>query len=134
MGGHQPGRVALGDHPAVVDDAQTVAKPLGLFHGVGGEKNGHALALEVQEPVPQGVARLGVQAGGGFVEDEQVRPVDDGPGQHEPAGHAAGEFLVLKALFAFQGEKGQQLLGPELGLGPGDAEIAGEDEEIFEDA
>src|SRR5207244_2939436 len=55
---------------AVVDDGDAVAELVGLLHIVGGEDDGDAFAAEVADGVPHGDAALGVEAGGGLVEEE----------------------------------------------------------------
>ena len=84
------GRVE-GQHPAVVDDGQPVAELVGLLHVVRGEEDGLAVVVELLEDLPQGDAALGVEAGGGLVEEEDRGPVHHRPGDHQALGHAAGE-------------------------------------------
>nr|BFF24014.1 hypothetical protein GCM10025732_19790 [Glycomyces mayteni] len=89
--------------------------------------------LELEEALPDEVAGLGVEAGGGLVEDDQFGVVDEGARDGEAALHAAGEVgdLVLGA--------GGELHEVEEfgGLGAGgllpDAEVPGVDDEVLED-
>ena len=47
--------------------------------------------VELAQDLPQGDAALGVEAGGGLVEEQHAGPVHDRPGHHEALGHAARE-------------------------------------------
>ena len=93
VGLDQLARAALGDDQALVHDDQPVAELLGLVHVVGGDHQRDAGLLEPEQLVPQHVAGLRVEAGGGLVEQQQVGAVDQAAGDREPALHAAGEVL-----------------------------------------
>lgn len=105
-------RRPLGRDAPLVHDDEAVAQLLGLVHVVRRDDEGDALPLEPEEPVPQDVPRLGVQAGGRLVEQEQLGAVDERPGDRQPSLHAAGERLdpVLAPLHEL-GEV-EQLVGP----------------------
>src|SRR5690606_25920563 len=81
----------LGEEAALVDDPHAVAEALGFLHVVRGVDDGRAAALEVEDGVENGVARLGIDADGGLVEEEELRVVDEGDGEVEPALHASRE-------------------------------------------
>ena len=106
---------AEGQHLAVVDDGEAVAELVGLFHVVGGEQDGLAVAVQLAEDLPQGDAALGIEAGGGLVEEQDRRVVHHGPGHHEALGHAArqGQHRGLGPLAQ------AELLEQAVGLGPG---------------
>jgi hypothetical protein len=53
----------------------------------------HAALLEPVQAIPEEVPRLGVEAGRGLVEQEQVRLVDQRPGDREAPLHPAGQRL-----------------------------------------
>ena len=53
---------ALGHDPALVDDDEPIAELLGLVHVVRREQQRRAALLEPEQPVPQDVARLRVEA------------------------------------------------------------------------
>src|SRR5690606_40415895 len=82
---------AVLDDGALVDDRDVAAQLLGLFQVMGGEDDGHPLAVELGDEVPHRAAQLDVDAGGGLVEDQQARLVDQRAGDHQAALHAAGE-------------------------------------------
>ena len=82
------GRVESQD-PAVVHDGQTVTELIGLFHVVRGEKDRLAVAVQLAQDLPQRDATLGVEACRRFVQEQDVRPVQDRPGHHQTLGHPA---------------------------------------------
>ena len=63
---------------AVVHDRHPVAQLVGFLHVVRGQHDGLPLGVEALEQIPQGQASLGVEPGGGLVEEENGRPVEDG--------------------------------------------------------
>jgi hypothetical protein len=77
---------------AAVDDADAVAEPLGLLHVVRRVEHGHALRRQRLDRLEDRVARLGVDADGRLVEDQQLRVVQQADADVEPALHAAGEL------------------------------------------
>ena len=77
----------------LVHDHQPVAQLLGLVHVVRGEAERHAPSLEPVQPVPEQVAGLRVQAGRRLVQEQQVRLVDQRPGDHQAPLHPARERL-----------------------------------------
>ena len=82
---------ALGDDAAAVDDPDAVGEHVGLLEVLGGEEDGHAaVGREPLHLLPQRAAALHVEAGGGLVEEQDARPVDEREREVEPALHAAG--------------------------------------------
>ena len=69
-------RRPLRDDLAVVHDDEAVAELLGLVHVVGRQDQRHTRALEPEQPVPQDVARLRVQPGGGLVQQQDLGTAD----------------------------------------------------------
>jgi hypothetical protein len=62
---------------------------------VRGEHQRHAALLEPEQALPHQVAGLRVEAGGGLVEQHQVRLVHQRPGDRQAALHAARQRLDL---------------------------------------
>jgi hypothetical protein len=83
-------RGALGDHRAVVDDHDPVGEFVGFLEVLGGQHDRHPLPVEVPDHVPQFAPGCGVQAGGGFVEEQHLRHGHHRHGDVEAAAHAAG--------------------------------------------
>ena len=84
-------RRSLDDDPAARHDRQPVGELVGLLEVVGRQQDREALlrgqALHLD---PHRDARLGVEAGGRLVEEEDARPVDEPERDVEPALHPAG--------------------------------------------
>ena len=63
-----------------------------------GEKNGHLFpAAQIADHLPKAASGLGVQAGGGFIQNENSGPVEQGPGNVDSPPLASGE-LAHRAL------------------------------------
>ena len=82
--------VPCGQQPAVGDVGDAVAA-LGLVHVVGADQHGHAVGGQPVDLVPELAPRLGVDAGGGLVEQQQLRLVDQAGGERQPLLPAARE-------------------------------------------
>src|ERR1700733_4662068 len=124
-------RRALGGEPAVVHHDQPVAQLLGLVHVVGGQDQRDAALFEPEQPVPHHVPGLRVQAGGGLVQDQDVRVVDQRPGDGQPPLHAAGQRLDLVLRPVLQLDELQQLLGPLPDQLAGQAEVPAVDQQVL---
>ena len=84
-------RRALGDDRALADDGDLVGEAVGLLQVLRGEEDGHAqLVVEAPDLLPDRRAARGVEAGGGLVQKEDARVVDERQCEVEPALHAAG--------------------------------------------
>ncbi len=81
---------AFGGDAAVVEDGDAVGELVRLFEVLGGEEDGDASGDECADDAPHGVAASGVEAGGGFVEEDDAGVADEGHGDVEAAFHAAG--------------------------------------------
>ncbi len=80
-----------GHDPPAVHDRQAPREPVGLLEVVGGEQDREALlGGEVGDLLPHVRARLGVEAGGGLVEEQHLRAVDESHGDVELALHPTG--------------------------------------------
>ena len=73
------------------------------------------------------------QTGRRFVEDEKLRPVQEGAGHDEPPDQPPGEVDGAGVFAVVEGHEAHQLPGAPGGLARGDVEVAGEDHEILED-
>ena len=109
----------------MVDDRHVAAEALGLLQVVGGQDDGGALlAVDAAHVLPHAAAQLDIDAGGGLVEDQQLRPVHQGPGDHQATLHAAGEHAGAAVALVPEAEIAQQLLGTGQGLPAGHAVVA----------
>ncbi len=86
----------------MVDDGQPIAQPLGLLHEMGGEQDGLAPAQQLLEAVPDQMSRLRIEPGGGFIQEQQLRVIDQRAGQRKPTLHATGEFADARVTLAGQ--------------------------------
>ena len=127
-------RRALGDDPALVHDHQPVAELLGLVHVVGGEHQRHALLLEPEQPVPEQVPGLRVEAGGRLVEQQQLGLVDQRRGRSSAGASCRrrGRRPWPSALSVSCDEL-EQLVGARADLAARQPEVAAVDDEVVAD-
>jgi hypothetical protein len=90
--GDQRAWAAFGDLAAVVEHQQARAQAFGLVHEVRGEQDTLALLQQHLQPLPHQMTRLRVQTGGGLVEHQQLRVVDQRARQRQAPLHATREF------------------------------------------
>src|SRR5437868_14886348 len=74
---HQLSRRAQRYHPTVIDDCDAIAQALGFFHVVGRQHDRPALVLKLRDQIPELPARLRIEPGGGFVEEEELWVADE---------------------------------------------------------
>ena len=103
-------RRADGDDAAFIDDGHAVAELLGFFDVVGGQQDGALLAAQVQDEFVDFEAGLGVESGGGLVEEEDLRIVEHGERQGQALLLPAGEFGVLRVALLPELEALQELI------------------------
>ena len=63
---------ALGGQTAVVNEGDQIAVLVGLVDLVGGENDRGAVAIRLPEVGPEGRLGVGVEAGGGLVEEDEL--------------------------------------------------------------
>ncbi len=90
-GSDELARSSEGDHSSVIDDRDSIAEPLCFFHVVGGQQDGAAGPLEIQDEIPELSPRLGIESGGRLVEEQELGVADEGGGHGEALLLAAGE-------------------------------------------
>src|SRR5580658_9541864 len=93
---------------------------------MGGEQNSPAVGFELLDQIPELAAGLRVEAGGGFVEEQEFGIAHQGAAEGEPLLLAAGE--AAHARVAFFGELG---LGNDFLSGGTLIEEAGEEANGF---
>ena len=110
---------ALGDDAAAIDDHELGGEPVRLFEVVSGEEDRHLLlAGEPLDLLPELRARLGIETGGRFVEEQHLRPVDETERDVEPPLHAARVGLGRPVGRIAQAELLKQFGGPAAGPRP----------------
>ena len=73
-------------------DIGDLVAALGLVHVMGGDEHGDALGGEAVNLVPEFAPRLGIDAGGRLVEQQQPRLGQDAGAEREPLLPAAGQL------------------------------------------
>ena len=95
------------DQFALVEEGDVVGHLLQVAGDVGGDQHPVALILnKIQQQVQHLVPDDGVQAAGGFVQNQQLRSVGEGHGEGQLHLHPLGE--ILDFLILPQGEPGQE--------------------------
>src|SRR6185437_939327 len=132
-GGLEPlGRIK-GQHLAVVDDGDALAKLVGLFHVVGGEDDGDAFFAQAAHGFPHGDAALWIETGTGLVEKKHGGTVGDGAGDLNALLKSAGK-LGGEAFGALQQMKLiEEGIGAGAGIGSAEAEVFAVEVEILKD-
>jgi hypothetical protein len=87
--GLELGRRPLGDDPSLVDDGEHLGQAVGLLEVLGGQQHGGAVVDERLDHLPQVVAALGVEPGGGLVEEEDARAGHQRGSEVEASTHPA---------------------------------------------
>jgi hypothetical protein len=82
------------------------------------------LLVQAADVAPQVVAQLDVDAGGGLVEDDEQRLVQERPGEQQPALHPAGELRRARVRLGAQVEDVDHLVGASLRLAGAHPEVA----------
>ena len=84
-----------GDDLAALEHGHATAQRLGLFQVVRGQQHGVALLVELGDKLPQRLAQLHIDPGGGLVQHDHRRLVDQGLGHHHAPLHAARELAHI---------------------------------------
>ena len=112
---HQLGEMvgaAVGDDPAPGQEEDPVGEFFGLGQVVGGEHDrGVLLVGEAEDQVVEVSARLGVEPGGGFVEEEQFGAADDADRNVQAAALSPGEGLDSLIRVLGEAHQCQELVG-----------------------
>ena len=114
--GFQLRQAALGHDLPGVHNRDALAQLLRFLHVVGGIQDGHPLAVELQNGFQDVVAALGVNAHGGFIQNQQLGFVHQAAGDVEPALHAPGKGLGALPAMVVQADQLQGLPGALLQL------------------
>ncbi len=115
----------------MVEDGDAVGELVGFLEVLGGEEDGDAAGDEFADDLPHGVAGAGVEAGGGFVEEDDPRAADEGHGDVEAALHAAGVGGGGLLRGVGEAEAFQQFGGDPAARGPGDQVQVGHEEHVL---
>jgi hypothetical protein len=130
-GAKQTGERIAGHEAAGVHDADAGAEGLDFLHVVAGVDDGETVGVEAADSFEDVVARLGVDADGGLVEEEEAGAVDEGGAEVQPALHAAGEDGGAVVGAVLEGDGGEDLVDAEGQVAAADAVDFAEKPEIF---
>ncbi|MGX1484755.1 hypothetical protein RKD45_003831 [Streptomyces griseus] len=113
--------VSLRDDAALVEDGDAVGELVGLVQVLGGEQDRGAPAGEVADDLPELAAAARVEAGGGFVEEEDagLGRTDQPRCQVETPAHPTGVRTGLAAGRVAEAEADEEFLGALAGPGAG---------------
>ena len=121
-------------HGATVEDGHAVAQ-LGEFaEDVGGDKDGFAEALELLEDLHELDAGAGIEAAGGFVEEEEIGIVDEDAGEGDALLHPAREALDEVVFAPGHIGEGEHVGDGFIPLALGEAVGCAKEVEVFKDA
>jgi hypothetical protein len=103
----------------VVDDGDPAGELVGFVQVLGREQDGGAACDQGADELPDLVAAVRVEAGGGLVEEEQVRGDDDAGRDVQAPPHAAGVGLDQAARCLGEAEGVEKLCRAPLGIAAG---------------
>jgi hypothetical protein len=110
-----------GDETSLAEDADAVAELVGLFQVLGGQQDGHAVGDgQCADLVPQAAAADRVESGGGFVQKEDVRTLDQGDGEVDTVALASTELADRDVGELLRVERDQELGAACAGLTGGE--------------
>ena len=122
---------AFGDEPAVGDDADAVGHALGDFKNMRGHDDGAAGAHAFAQNAFDLTRGAGIEPGQRFVENDQLRFVNERAGQRNFLPHALGKSFAAFLRMRRKIEPVQKLLCARLGKRRREAPQSGDEFEIF---
>jgi len=131
--GFEGGGRVFDENFSVVDDGDAVTDCVRLFHVMGGEDYGNAFSAQSLDGVPHGDAALGIEAGTGLIEEEDLGMVGDGARDLKALSEAAAEGLGIGCGAVAEAKLVEQLSGSLSGNLFGHPEVSAMEVDIFED-
>jgi hypothetical protein len=122
---------ALGLDAATVVDYDAVADVFDIGEEVAAEDDGGSAVGEGDNEIFDFAAADGVEAGGGFIEDDEFRVIDEGLGEADTALHALGEFPDEAAVDIIEADHFEELCATAVAFGGGQVEEAAEEVDGF---
>src|SRR5690606_25880719 len=116
VGAAKPGQQTLGgverrDAP-LFEHGNTAAQGFCFFQIVGGQQNGVAFFIETRDEIPQGAAQIDVDAGRGFVKNNNGWAVHQCLRYQDTALHAARQGTHVGVGLVGQAQVGQYFVNP----------------------
>src|SRR5215204_6653787 len=124
-------RRSFGDNQTPFHDDEPVTQPRGLLHVMGGEDEGLALIRELAQAVPDEMAGLWVEPCSRLVEDDDLRVVEQGPGDEQTPLHPARELLDRRFCLLGELHEVEKLLRPPEYQLPGKVVVPAVDEQVL---
>src|SRR5207245_9665083 len=106
----QPAGRALGDDVTAIHDGDLIAQELRLLHVVGRQDDGLAARLDRLHQLPEITSRLRIESGGGLIEEQHRRIVDERDREQQPLLLAAGELAGVAPRELLQGAQADELI------------------------
>ena len=66
----------LGDNPSLIEDGDVVGKLISFLEVLGREEDGDTALDQLPDDLPHGASTPGVEAGGGLVQEDDLRSSD----------------------------------------------------------
>ncbi len=111
------GRGVLGDQEPAGDDSHPVGELVGLLQVLRCQEDRRAVVVQRLHLLPDRLAADRVEAGGGLVQEEDPRLVDERGSEVEPALHAARVGADPAVRGVVESDPGEQSFGALLALG-----------------
>ena len=109
------GDAAGGQEAAAFEKGHLAAQHFRLPEVMGGEENGEArVPVEAKDFLAGMASHVGVEAGGGFIQEQQFRAIDQGLGQGQALFESGGQVLELDPAVGQQFKEVQQFFHLEL--------------------
>jgi hypothetical protein len=108
----------------MVNNRHTITQFICLRQVVSGQQDGRAFLAKFSNQVSKAQTALRIQPGCGFIEEEDLWPMTDGPGDLEALGYASGELVRHAASGVCEVETVKERLGDGSSLPPAGTEVA----------
>jgi hypothetical protein len=117
--------------PAPVEDGDAVGELVGLVQVLRRQQHRGGVVDQVPHHLPEVVAAVGVEAGGGLVQEQHPGVADQAGGEVEAVAHAPGVRLHRPSRGVGELEALQQLVGAGAGGAAGQAQQAGDEVQVL---
>ena len=130
-GAHEAQRAVRRDDAAVVEKDDAAAEALRFFHVVSAVQDGRTVFREARDGIEDPLARLGIDADGRFIQENDARPMEDSAREIQAAEHPPGETVDGLVGAPFESDERQGLVGRPPRLAAAEALQAREEREVL---
>ena len=109
---------------SVVDNSDGFAEFFGFFHIMSGQKNGFAFLVKQSQLIPDKKFEFQITAGGRFVQNKNLRVMNECAAEQETFFHSSGQGAVFFMLFVQQAESFEKFPGFLSGFAGRDPKVA----------